>query len=90
MNKESYNMSTLLRTNQALQIRSFWNLIQASDENVQRELQRLLNTKYASLREKQSSERSSFFSLKGTLASKGSEAKDKRLLDQYLEEKYDL
>ena len=83
-------MDTVLQSNQQLQIQSFWNLIQASDENVQRGLLRLLSSKYASLKEIHRQERSSFFSLKGALKSRGDVATDKTMIDDYLKEKYDL
>lgn len=83
-------METTLQSNQQLQIQSFWNLIQASDEIVQRGLLRLLNSKYSSLKEMHRQERSSFFSLKGALKSKGDVATDKKMIDDYLKEKYDL
>ena len=83
-------METTLQSSQQLQIQSFWNLIQASDEIVQRGLLRLLNSKYASLKEMHRQERSSFFSLKGALKSKGDVATDKKMIDDYLKEKYDL
>ena len=83
-------MSTVLQTNLQLQIQSFWNLIQASDESVQRGLLRLLNSKYASRKEMHREERSSFFSLKGVLKSKGDADTDQKMIDDYLKEKYDL
>ena len=83
-------MATVIQTNQQQQIQSFWNLIQASDEIGQRGLRRLLTSKYASLRDTHRQERSSFFSLKGALKSKGDAATDKAMIDDYLKEKYDL
>lgn len=83
-------MATTLQLNQQLQIQSFWNLIQASDESVQRGLFRLLNSKYATLKKIHGQERSLFFSLKGALKSKGDSATDKKMIDDYLKEKYDL
>jgi hypothetical protein len=83
-------METTLLSSQQLQIQSFWNLIQASDDIVQRELLRLLNSKYASLNEKRQQERSSFFSLKGALKSKGDVNTDKKMIDDYLKDKYNL
>ena len=83
-------MATALQTKQKMQIQSFWNLIQASDESVQKELLRLLHSKYASLEELHQQERSSFFGLKGALRSKGDAVTDKKLIDDYLKEKYDL
>lgn len=83
-------MSTVLQTNLQLQIQSFWNLIQASDESVQRGLLRLLISKYASRKEMHREERSSFFSLKGALKSKGDADTDQKMIDDYLKEKYDL
>ena len=81
-------MATAIRTSQALQIQSFWNLIQASDEGVQKGLLRLLNTKYASGKESRQRGRSRFFDLKGALKSKGDAETDRKLLDEYLSEKY--
>ena len=83
-------MDTTLLSNQQLQIQSFWNLIQASVDIVQRGLLRLLNSKYASLNEKRQQDRSSFFSLKGVLKSKGDVDTDKKMIDDYLKDKYDL
>ena len=83
-------MDTTLLSNQQLQIQSFWNLIQASDDIVQRGLLRLLNSKYASLNEKRQQDRSAFFSLKGVLKSKGDVDTDKKMIDDYLKDKYDL
>jgi hypothetical protein len=81
-------MASTLQLNQQQQIQSFWNLIQASDEDVQRGLLHLLNTKYAS-QKMHRQERSSFFGLKGILKSKGNTDTDKKLIDDYLKEKYD-
>ncbi|MBQ9204032.1 MAG: hypothetical protein IJ155_07320 [Prevotella sp.] len=83
-------MVTALGTNQTLQIQSFWNLIQASDENVQKELFRLLNAKYAPVAGNRRQGRSSFFNLKGILKSQGDAETDNKLLDEYLREKYDI
>ena len=60
----------------------------ASDEGVQKGLLRLLNTKYASGKESRQRGRSRFFDLKGALKSKGDAETDRKLLDEYLSEKY--
>ena len=83
-------MATILQTSQQIQIESFWNLIQASDENVQRELLRLLNSKYASLQKLHKRENNSFFNLKGILRSQGDAVIDQKMIDDYLKDKYDL
>jgi hypothetical protein len=49
-----------------------------------------LNSKYASLNENRQQETSSFFSLKGALKSKGDVNTDKKMIDDYLKDKYDL
>jgi len=83
-------METALRSNQLLQIQSFWNLIQSSDESVQRGLLSLLNTKYSTDKREHHKGRSSFFSLKGALKSKGDATTDQLMIDDYLKEKYDV
>ena len=72
------------------QIESFWNLIQISDESVQRALYILLYNKYGDTNRKKSKQikQPTFMKLRGILKSTGSEQTDKELLDEYLEEKY--
>ena len=72
------------------QIESFWNLIQISDESVQRALYILLYNKYGDTNRKKSEQikQPAFMKLRGILKSTGSEQTDKELLDEYLEEKY--
>ena len=81
-------MATASRLSQVQQIQSFWNLIQASDEGVQKGLLRLLNTKFASVKDSARTERSCFFGLKGALKSKGDAETDQKMLEGYLVEKY--
>jgi len=72
------------------QIESFWNLIQISDESVQRALYILLSNKYGDSNRKKSvrTQQPTFMKLRGILKSTGSEQTDKELIDEYLEEKY--
>lgn len=73
-------MVTALGNNQTLQLQSFWDLIQASDESVQRELQELLDAKYSSEKTGAPRTKSVFFSLKGIVKSKGSTEKTSKCL----------
>jgi len=82
-------MDAVLKSNQRSQLQSFWNLIQASDESVQKGLLRLLHTKYPSEKVTVRPARNSFFALKGILKSKGDTSKDQQLLDEYLKDKYE-
>jgi len=72
------------------QIESFWNLIQFSDERVQKTLYILLSNKYGDSNRKKSvrTQQPTFMKLRGILKSTGSEQTDKELIDEYLEEKY--
>ncbi|MBQ9213575.1 MAG: hypothetical protein IJ150_06515 [Bacteroidales bacterium] len=72
------------------QIESFWNLIQFSDERVQKTLYILLSNKYGDSNRKKTvrTQQPTFMKLRGILKSTGSEQTDKELLDEYLEEKY--
>lgn len=79
-------MKATFRTQQ--QIESFWNLIQLSDESIQKELYVLLDNKYG--KEHERKKENSFLNLKGVLKTKGSQKTDKKILDEYLEEKYKL
>lgn len=79
-------MKATFRTQQ--QIESFWNLIQLSDESIQKELYVLLDNKYG--KEHDRKKEKSFLNLKGVLKTKGSQKTDKKILDEYLEEKYKL
>ena len=81
-------MAATLRTAQSQQIISFWNLIQAADENVQQGLFALLRNKFAVETASAPATDSKFFSLKGSLKFQGSHEMDKELLEEYMEEKY--
>lgn len=80
---------TTLPPQQMVQLQSFWNLIQSSDERVQHELYMMLDSKYrvniGARRKKQP-----FLGMKGILNSKGSSDTDKQMIDEYLDEKYGL
>lgn len=79
-------MKATFRTQQPIE--SFWNLIQLSDESLQKELCALLDNKYG--KEHGRKKENSFLNLKGVLKTKGSQSTDKKILDEYLEEKYKL
>lgn len=85
-------MTTALRPAQMVQLQSFWNLIQTTDEGVQKELYVLLQRKYAqsfSNADIQSGAQTpSFLQMKGILKGKGSEKTDRQMIDDYLQEKY--
>ena len=83
-------MATTLRPRQMIQLQSFWNLIQASDESVQKELYVLLQHKYSDdSKAVATTDVPSFLQLKGILKGSGSYNTDREMLDEYLAEKYD-
>lgn len=75
-----------------VQLQSFWNLIQTTDEGVQRELYVLLQRKYARSFSNSDvqldSQAPSFLQMKGILKGDGNEETDRQMLDDYLQEKY--
>lgn len=71
-----------------MQVQSFWNLIQTSDEGVQRELYVLMQQKYAKDSDKFVNAAPTFLELKGILKGGGDSATDKEMLEGYLKEKY--
>lgn len=77
-----------------VQLQSFWNLIQSTDEGVQKELYVLLQRKYAksfsSAGTQPDVQEPSFLQMKGILKGKGNEETDRQMLDDYLQEKYDV
>lgn len=84
-------MTSTLRPAQIIQLQSFWNLIQATDVGVQKELLILLQRKYGrepALDSKQA--RASFLQMKGILKGSGSQESDQQMLDDYFKEKYGL
>ena len=81
-------MHTALRPNQMLQLQSFWNLIQTTDERVQKELYVLLQRKYSTVSDAQQNAVPSFLQMQGILKGNGSEETDSSMLDDYLTEKY--
>lgn len=84
-------MATALRATQMIQLQSFWNLIQTSDEGVQKELYVLLQHKYSKPKGKgANSEAPSFLQMQGILKGKGNEDTDRQMLDEYLQEKYSV
>ena len=83
-------MMTTLRQNQNVQVQSFWNLIQNSDEKVQKELYILLQRKYEGKHLDDKGESTPFLQLQGVLKGNGSQETDRVMLDEYLKEKYDV
>lgn len=73
-----------------VQLQSFWNLIQTTDEGVQKELYVLLQRKYAKGHNTTEEQPPSFLQMKGILKGKGSEETDRQMLDNYLQDKYGL
>ena len=75
-----------------VQLQSFWNLIQTTDEGVQKELYVLLQRKYAksfSTADTLSEAKApSFLQMKGILKGEGNDETDQQMLSDYLEEKY--
>ena len=81
-------MSTALRPQQLVQLQSFWNLIQTTDEGIQKELYVLLHRKYAENHPDTTSASPSFLQMKGILKGIGTPDDDRKMLDDYLQEKY--
>ncbi len=75
-----------------VQLQSFWNLIQTTDESIQKELYILFQRKYADVQSMTDAlsdvQAPSFLQMKGILKGKGSEETDRQMLDDYLQEKY--
>ena len=82
-------MATTLRPNQMVQLQSFWNLIQTTDEGVQKELYVLMQRKFEKTGTA-TTEAPSFLDMQGILKGCGNHVADRQLLDEYLQEKYDI
>mgnify|MGYP007069966335 FL=1 len=80
----------MLQPSQMIQLQSFWNLIQSSDEGVQKELYVLLQRKYAEHANETKQETPSFLQMQGILKGEGNEATDRQMLDEYLQDKYNV
>ena len=70
-----------------VQLQSFWNLIQTTDEGVQKELYVLMQRKFAKT-ETATTKAPSFLDMQGILKGNGNPVTDRQLLDEYLQEKY--
>ena len=81
-------MAITLRPSQNVQVQSFWNLIQSSDERVQKELYVLLQRKYKDENIENKEDSTSFLRMKGILKGTGSIETDRAMLDEYMKEKY--
>ena len=71
-----------------VQVQSFWNLIQTTDESVQKELYVLLQHKYSQFGDVLKTDIPSFLQMQGILNGYGDEATDRQMLDEYFQEKY--
>ena len=80
-------MATMLSPRQMVQLQSFWNLLQTTDEDVQKELYVLLHRKYAEPHQKTPAEFPSFLQMQGILKGPGNQETDRQLLDEYLQVK---
>ena len=83
-------MSSTLRPTQMIQLQSFWNLIQTTDEEVQKELYILLQHKYDGRETSNENESPSFLQMLGILKGEGNAETDRLMLNEYLEEKYGI
>ena len=81
-------MAITLRPSQNVQVQSFWNLIQSSDERVQKELYVLLQRKYKGENIDNVEDKTPFLRMKGILKGTGSIETDRAMLDEYMKEKY--
>jgi hypothetical protein len=81
-------MKTMLRPLQMVQLQSFWNLIQTTDEGVQKELYVLLQRKYSESSHDSHSDTPSFLQMQGILKGCGNQDSDRLMLEEYLQEKY--
>ena len=70
-----------------VQLQSFWNLIQTTDEGVQKELYVLMQRKFSKT-ETATTEAPSFLDMQGILKGNGNQVDDRQLLEEYLLEKY--
>ena len=83
-------MNAVLNPKRQMQLHSIWNLIQTTDEPVQRELFVMLSRKYSFLSAAPNSDTLPFLQLKGILKGTGSAETDRVMLDEYLQEKYSV
>ena len=83
-------MAATLRPAQIVQPQSFWNLLQTTDEGVQKELYVLLQRKYAEHTHRSPVKVPSFLQLQGILKGNGNVETDRQMLDEYLQEKYGI
>ena len=73
---------------QMMQVQSFWNLLQASGESVQKEVYFLLQRKYGSGPQPVHTDIPSFLQMKGILSVPGDSDTDKQMINEYLSDKY--
>ncbi len=84
-------MTTTLGPTQIVQLQSFWNLIQTTDEEVQKELYVLLRSKYAKDKQDDVQQNApSFLKMQGILRGVGNEETDRKMLDEFFQEKYGI
>ena len=80
----------MLRPTQMVQLQSFWNLLQTTDEGVQKELYVLLQRKYEESYLNDQNKVPSFLQMRGILKGNGNQDTDRQMLDEYLQEKYSV
>jgi hypothetical protein len=73
-----------------VQLQSFWNLIQTTDEGVQKELYLLMQRKYAVAGSQERKETSPFLHMQGILKGEGNADTDRQMIDEYLQKKYKI
>lgn len=83
-------MPNILLPQQQKQLDSFWNLILASDTVVQQGLLFLLANKYNQQELSTKSDSLPFLKLQGRLKVQGDAVTDQRILNEYLQEKYNV
>jgi hypothetical protein len=81
-------MTSSLNPDQIAQLQSFWNLIQTTDEGVQKELFVLLKRKYTEKFDEVDNDLPSFLQMQGILKSGNNQVDDCQMLEDYLTEKY--
>ena len=83
-------MATAFKSQQMMQLQSFWNLLQTTDEKVQKGLYVLLQQKYSNASDEQHNVAPSFLQMQGILKGSGNDKSDQRMLEEYFNEKYGL
>ena len=83
-------MTTTLLPEKQKQLNAFWNLILASDSEVQEGLFALLAHKYQKQGPVTKAKAMPFLQMRGRLKSHGDANTDRQILEEYLQEKYSI